>query len=208
MWAQYADDHSGVCFVLDHQLLHASVTAVVGVKGLYCGPVKYWSSTWAPEPAAYQISYLEDIFQKGMDGALESHIHAHSDALFFSKHLDWRDEWEYRWVFRSDNLEPIYIPIEKCIKGIVVGEDCLPDRAMEISRLCQQKNIPLFRLHQHGWTLSALPADATEENIISLDGVNFSTLIPTAGVFVQVRDHKGKNRTLRIDNNGDVVLLA
>lgn len=204
MWAQYGDNHKGVCFVFDKAQLNASIESVTGKFGLFHGPINYRSSARNPNGDAFHLAYLEDILDPRMFGLLEQHITKHHQALFFNKHIDWRDEWEYRWVFRSENENPIFIPIDKCIKALILGNDCTIDASVE--DYFMKIRIPLYRMHQHGWALSLLPEDSRED-IISLNGISFSTEIPCSGVFVQARDNRQRNRTLRVDTNGNMVLL-
>lgn len=207
MWSQYGDNHKGVCLVLDREQLHVSIESKVGKVGLFHGPVDYRSSVTSPSGNAFNLPYLEDILDKGMPGILEPHIEKYYHDLFFNKHIDWRDEWEYRWVFRAGNENPIFIPIGNCIKGVILGSDCSTTDSMGVKEYCKKNRIPLFRVHQHGWALSLLPEDSSQEDTLSLSGISYSDRIPCSGVFVQARDQKGKNRTIRIDNHGNLKLI-
>jgi hypothetical protein len=207
MWAQYGDKHKGVCLVLNHEALHRSMVSNLGNKGLYCGDVQYLETVTGPYNNAYHIKYLDDILKAGIASVIEPHIDEFSKELFFTKHIDWRDEWEYRWVFRSQDGEPKLIPIEDSIRAVIIGNDCPAKETINILNACSCHRIPVFKLFQHGWSMSLMPIDTTEENVISLSGISFSTNIPCTGVFAQAHDINGKVRPILINNAGEVIVL-
>ena len=215
MWAQYADRHKGVCLVLDQNLLHACILSHFGQANLFSGPVEYLTTMKGPSSRSpsgcYDLVYLEDYVQRGISNAMEDHIRRFQKDLFFTKHQDWRDEWEYRWIARVENDTPYLIPIADCLHAIILGQDCPPEITEEIVQFCRAKNTPVHRAIWHGWQLSLLPNlwDKEFDNgpIVILNGISFSTAIQCSGVFVQARDQYENVRPIRIDTNGNVVWL-
>jgi hypothetical protein len=216
MWAQYADQHKGVCLVLDQELLHQRILAHFGDDNLFSGPVEYLNSMMGPSSSSpagcYDLIYLEDFVKRGVTEALEDHIRLFQKDLFFTKHQDWRDEWEYRWVVRTENDTPYLVPIADCLHSIILGQDCPGNITEDIIGLCRARNMPVHRVIWHGWQLSLLPNFLDEEfhkgPIVILDGISFSTAIQCCGVFVQARDQYENVCPIRIDNNGNVVVLG
>lgn len=207
MWSQYADEHKGVCIVFNKKSLHKSILKKFGSKGLYFGPVKYLKTVTGPNSDAYHIQYLDDILKNGTPNVIEPHIDKYNKELFFTKHIDWQDEWEYRWIFRSKDDTPILISIADCIKAVIVGNECTAKDTGKIVSICATLGIPVTKLLQHGWSMSLMPIDTDEKNVISLNGVSFSTKIPCTGVFTQAHDNTGKIRPILIKNNGDVIVV-
>jgi hypothetical protein len=207
MWAQYGDRHRGVCLVLNHGILHGSMLANLGNKGLYWGDVKYLETVSGPNGNAYHIKYLDDILKDGIASVIEPHIDEFNKELFFTKHIDWRDEWEYRWVFRSKDGKPKLIPITDSIRAVIVGNECPAKETRDILSNCSSHGIPVYKLFQHGWSMSLMPIHTAEENVISLNGISFSTNIPCTGVFAQAHDNNGKVRPILIDNAGNAIVL-
>jgi len=206
MWSQYADRHKGVCLVLNQESLNSDIKEKAGGYTLFRGPVLYLK-TAGPVGDAYHIQYLDDILDKDIASVMEPHIEKHNKSLFFTKHLDWRAEWEYRWVLRSTDDAPILIPITSSIKGIILGNECTANDTKDILAICSELTILVFKLFQHGWSMSLMPTDAKEENVISLNGISFSTLIPTSGVFAQAHDSNGNIRPIHINNSGQVIVV-
>jgi hypothetical protein len=216
MWAHYADRHRGLCLVLDHKLLHESIVSESGADNLFSGPVEYLNTVHGPSShlprGGYDLVYLEDYVEYGLDKVMESHIRLFQRELFFTKHEDWKNEWEFRWVLRSGNAVPVFVPISDCLHAVVLGHDCPEDMTEAISELCRASNIPVHRALWHGWMLTLLPnamdEELQKETVRVLDGVSFMQTIPCGSVFAQGHDQYGNVRTIRIDNNGDVVPMS
>lgn len=214
MWAQYGDNHRGVCLVLNHQKLHDSITSQLGSNSLYFGPVNYLSTTYGPcleTNGPYELAYWEDIVNNDLPRVIEPHIKRYNKELFFTKHLDWRDEWEYRWVYRSSDGQPVFISIADCLDAVLLGSECPIKESREIADICTKHSVPVHRIYWHGWAVSVFEEPLNDalrsETVLSLNGLSFSTNIPCSGVFAQVYDQYGKGRTILIGNNGEVKLM-
>lgn len=216
MWAQYAEQHRGVCVVLDQELLHARIASHFNPENLFSGTLQYLNTVQGPvssDPVGpYDLFYLEDYVRDGMAGVMENHIRRFNRELFFTKHQDWRDESEYRWIARVTKSAPTLIDIRDSLNAVILGHDCPGDVAAKVVDLCKITRTPVYQLHWQGWMMSILPDrghpgfDSTPT--ILLDGISFSTRVGCGGVFVQARDQHGNMKPLRIDNNGDVVIAG
>ena len=98
---------------------------------------------------------------------------------FFIKHVDWKDEAEYRIVFRSNNemkSNYVSVPLTGAIKEIIVG--CAFDKAKieYINRYCVENKISWKRIR---WDNGVPRYDSKyvmeEEMQIKLDGYNNRT---------------------------------
>lgn len=139
MWAQYAENHRGVCIVLDRESLNQAI------RGRYPdhdgswirnGRVKY--VTPYNDPASIAIEYREGEVQS----CVNEYFARYGDSLFFAKHVDWRDENEYRWLYfdadgsgtgNDGNKDP-FIDIKDSVIGLVLGED-YEDSHLPIARM-------------------------------------------------------------------------
>ena len=214
MWAQYGDAHKGVCLMLDHKKLHETIISRLGTEGLYYGPIEYLSTTYGPRAGTegpYELAYWEDIVESGVASVMEPHIKRFHKELLFTKHLDWQDEWEYRWVYRSDDGQPVLISVAESLKAVLLGSDCSVDDSRKIADLCTGLSLPVLRVYWHGWAVSIFEEPLNDklksETALSLNGISFSTQIPCNGIFAQAYDQYGKGRTILIENNGAVTLL-
>lgn len=132
MWAQYASNHEGVCFIIDKQSFKEKLTSLVYLKE---SPVKYRSFF-----ASYEIdeSQLEQLYMRitqYSNGYLSFFNLLDKDSHFieynyFMKQKDWENEHEYRFVTLVDNssygkedLKEVQIDgLFDFVKGIVIGE--------------------------------------------------------------------------------------
>ncbi len=210
MWAQYADGHQGVCLAFDREELNAAILRAAGGRAVFSGPVEYLDSLHGRSSLAggpYDIAYLEDVGAAGLEAVMEPHIARFRNELFFTKHFDWRDEWEYRWVVRSEEDSPLFVPIDTALKAVLVGQDCPPQQVTRLVDACKVSRVGVHRVFWHGWAVSMFGdlLDPAGTDGISLNGISFSTHIPCERVFTQACDQDGRVRTIAVGSNGDVV---
>jgi len=85
---------------------------------------------------------------KSADQARESvqeHFHRYAEQLFFNKHVDWRDENEYRWVYYDadqsqtgeNGWKTPFVNIKSHVVAIVLGAD-YADAHLPIARMFAQ----------------------------------------------------------------------
>jgi hypothetical protein len=212
MWAQYGENHKGVCLVLNQQKLHTAIVDRLGVGNLFSGPVHYLNTSYGPVAqngqSPYDIAYIERLLENDLATVLEPYVQHFHRELFFTKHLDWRDESEYRWVYRSKDVEPVFIPITQCLEAVILGADCDEASSTQIVRRCQDHGIHVLRAHWHGWAMSLMPAVPQQGEVLSLNGISYSLEIPCSGIFLQAYDYQGHVRPLVIDNEGKLRLIG
>lgn len=151
MWEAYADIHTGVCLAFS---ANAMVTTFLNQLKAFgptnIGPVDYSPGGFAAHPGA--ILDASKLTAAGTVPYLTSHIvdKKHNSAFWFLKQLDWETEFEYRLVVFAPQLEdsePIFVPIEGCLKAIVVGER-FDDNNLDIMRMCATSNgVSLWKLN-------------------------------------------------------------
>jgi hypothetical protein len=99
MWEQYGEAHAGVCLVFDRERLVADITESLQGQDLpapYHRPVEYTES--GKEPLILGADMLtEEVSPQ----RVSAYIEANHDSLFFLKALDWRSEYEYRFVLTA-----------------------------------------------------------------------------------------------------------
>lgn len=125
MWAQYAENHSGVCIVFDRIKLTQQIAAQFGRShNLLFGAVKYVDRSVIrrldDQPYMINLDVLESVGKKEYPNL---HLRTHYQRLFFEKMTDWRDEVEWRWiVFAEHDDDDLYLKLEGCVAGIMFGE--------------------------------------------------------------------------------------
>ena len=118
MWAQYGGNHAGMCLVFDKKVLEAEIgKTVISTEDCYFGPVVYTDQDFGIELNFDPTRETEADIQRVVDLYIRKNIR----SLFFTKHLDWRDEMEYRAMVYDDKKEAVFSSITNCLKGIVLG---------------------------------------------------------------------------------------
>jgi Protein of unknown function (DUF2971) len=130
MWAQYADNHKGVCIVLNKAGLDRAIRERYPMSGdswVRSGRVRYVESMW-DDPAFLSIE-LSSVVQAREN--VRDHLVNNADTLFFTKHTDWRDENEYRWVYYGAGgletgevgFQSPFVNIKNHVAALVLGAD-------------------------------------------------------------------------------------
>jgi hypothetical protein len=121
MWAQYADNHQGVCIVLDKQKLINNCKKSFDGLEIYYDTVQYSDELFAAEND--NPYYIDSELLKTKGHIITAHelIKKHWKHYYFRKLRDWRDEEEFRIVIVDNSVDYIYIDIKNALKGIIVG---------------------------------------------------------------------------------------
>jgi len=121
MWSQYGENHCGICLVFSKDGLEKELKTkrpeIVDYKSGYVQYFQKGRMSWeARNPNGNR--FVED----GAEDYLIKHVIANYEEFFYRKHIDYRDEAEYRAVvFDPDgNLE--YLDISSSIKGVIAGD--------------------------------------------------------------------------------------
>ncbi len=126
MWAQYADNHKGVCLVFDRAKLvermqnHFGERLRAGKGVLIHGPVEYiHDQLYYPSRS---LSH-DELHQMGVEDYVKSHRERFARQLYLTKTGDWANEQEYRfvWIDGEDREDPEFVSIEGCLAEICTG---------------------------------------------------------------------------------------
>jgi len=153
MWAQYTDNHTGVCLIFDKEALDQTLKSTLRSRGmLMSGPVKYrdfWddigSTDWIAHMDAFMLS-ANDIASRGLENVLRSARNKHIQTFFFQKSKDWESETEYRWILLGEMDEPEFVPLDDSLRAILLGIDFPQHRLAEVHSYCRQYQAHLSRI--------------------------------------------------------------
>jgi Protein of unknown function (DUF2971) len=153
MWAQYGDNHKGVCLVFDKALLNDAISKA-GCDEAINGKVYYdFVGDIARVPTYFMLKDsdhvdfdLPKLQQRGEDEIFDQ-MKAVSSLIFFAKHQDWAAENEYRWIVIRKDDQPIDFPFKNSLVGVVIGQDAEPDSEAEIVNLGNKFGIPVVKYY-------------------------------------------------------------
>lgn len=146
MWAQYGDNHKGICLAFDKTILAEELKKNKHIKKFYRGDVKYTDSTHELSKSLH-FEMCEDLVLDFEKYFIERHIIKYRDPLFFTKSLDWRDEQEYRFMALVDNPnDNLEIDISNALVGVFLGID-FPVVYMESLKVILDKRVDIKKLN-------------------------------------------------------------
>ena len=118
MWAQYGENHRGICLVFSKKAIEADLADIK--ENVIAENIQYTTRVGI-SPDAYTLNGNQ-LVEDGVEGYCYNHIKRHSGTLFFTKNIDYRDESEYRVVVFDPNHNYEFININKSIKGVIAGD--------------------------------------------------------------------------------------
>lgn len=125
MWAQYASNNSGVCFIVRKKPLINKVCKIYPES--ICQSVSYfdWSESFKI-PEKLFTDFTEIVMHNPTTGYATTFLKDNPEFAnysFFSKLKDWEGEKEYRILLPNANEQYLYIEgIRNYLAGIVLGE--------------------------------------------------------------------------------------
>jgi len=145
-WAQYGNNHKGVCLIFNTQIISKIFKEKFSEITWQGGCVEYKDrliSEIQTEPAfMVNIDCLEEWGEKQY---AYSHGLQFSKRLFFEKATDWANEDEYRFVV-FEIEEELFLEYETALSGIVFGNDCTESHISEVVSLTKGKNVQYQQL--------------------------------------------------------------
>lgn len=145
MWAQYAENHKGVCLMFDRDKLNEVIFEAYKSCKIYQGEVKYLNE---PIPEDIKSIKYEDLIEFGIIKVIHKKIEENINRFFFQKARDWQDEFEYRWLIESnENLaEFLYIPINSAIRAIILGTNVTEDNENELIDYSKKFKVRIYKM--------------------------------------------------------------
>ncbi len=147
MWAQYADNHDGICLIFDQEALEDAVKTGLGPDDfINCKRVSYMQPPEVgSDPYELPLSKVRDDFP----GLMEKMFLIHQSQYFFEKNWDWESESEYRVLVKTKSDKPITFPIADCLEGICLGSRFPKVYNKSIIELSELRSVGIFQV---GWT--------------------------------------------------------
>ncbi len=149
MWSQYAENHYGVCLVLSKERLAGALDErKCQIAHCRLGPVKYLQ----PDDDSGEALCVDGnrAEAEGVEEHARNHVVEHCEELFFRKHIDYRDEAEFKVVVFDPDKKLEYLDVSSLIKCVIVGERTPEAYIPLVDQMCSELSIE-FRIAS--WTL-------------------------------------------------------
>jgi len=149
MWSQYGEEHRGVCLVFSKAGFRKQVSALKKAEEdrVYEGCVSY--KDFSREAIDARTLNGNKLKEMPIGEYVASHLDGHYKALFLEKAQDYRDENEYRFIFANSVPGFTYVPIDDCLKVVVVGVRLPTVYRGLIAQLAHEVRAEYKSLHWH-----------------------------------------------------------
>jgi hypothetical protein len=147
MWAQYADNHSGVCLCFHRENLLRSFRAELADDGpLLADAVTYTDAYSTDHP---RVDLAESLGPERYALTLRD---GYAHIRYFTKRRDWAGEQEWRMVLLNDRRpsEYAFVSIASSLSAIVVGHRFTEGYRSQIENVCRGLRIPAYRMLYSG----------------------------------------------------------
>jgi len=144
MWAQYGENHRGICLGFDKDELVKAMSSIKYDK-FYRSLVSY-SNSMKNIYSSTHFEYEFDSQESFRKYYLDKHLKVYRDVLYFSKSYDWRDEAEYRFlIIQSDSNTNELLDISKALRAVFLGVD-FPNVYIESLKKVVSEDIKIYQL--------------------------------------------------------------
>ena len=152
MWAQYGDNHAGVCLIFGFDrftgLFHERFSQLTYKYGHVNYQDRLIADVQTEQAFVINVDHLE---RQGAKNYAYDHLSKYQDRLYFEKAKDWGNESEFRFAV-FEHKEELYFPFQNALKGIVFGQSCSEADISKIVRLTKNKGVEYQKLRWRNCT--------------------------------------------------------
>jgi hypothetical protein len=145
MWAQYSENHTGVCLCFDRQRLidaaHTQLQTDPG-RSVIHGPVSYLGEDEYPE----KPTLLQPQAEQNLRAFIEAMVDNNPQDQFFTKDWDLSSETEYRFLLRGNTKEEEFIDIREALEAVIVGPRFHPVYRPGLYKLCEERGVKAMEI--------------------------------------------------------------
>lgn len=147
MWANYGDNHKGLCLIFDKEELSKEINKICDkYEKLYEDKINYLPYIAILENSiSLSIDELKSLQSTTNNSKLLYEVIDKNYLLkskYFRKHIDWKTENEYRWLIFTKETKEFNVNFGSALKAVVFGVDT----NTKCKYLLKDYNIPLFQL--------------------------------------------------------------
>lgn len=146
MWAQYAENHSGVCLIFDGKQLHENIEKELKSR---C-KIIYGSVSYKNYGSARSLFIdIPDQLTDGLTEIIRNHYLKNHEHYFLSKYPDWKHESEFRWLVHSPEKSEEFVSIEGALKSVLVGSAFPEVYEPAVITICKELKVAVGKM---AWT--------------------------------------------------------
>ena len=162
MWAQYAQNHTGVCLVFKRDNVVSVFNETFGDEIHYAGNVSYEPIVSILSENLYAQELLPEEVRRPVADLISEKIRKYHKVYYFSKHKDWHTENEYRLLAKPETNSDSFLDIDGLLEYIILGdktENCLcsPIQIL-LSQFSQKPELLRFGYNRNSYTFMPINA--------------------------------------------------
>ncbi|MCF8710394.1 DUF2971 domain-containing protein [Rhizorhapis sp. SPR117] len=149
MWAHYADNHAGACLIFRRDRLEqamyrkaSNINGRVYSRRIIYRPGSLRQRLFGSNPLIVAMSDLEH----GTRHAIERHTDRHIEELLFTKHPDWQNEHEYRWIISGNKDHNLFVDCSDSLIGLLLGPRFPVDAEKHVRHYGLENEISIARM--------------------------------------------------------------
>ena len=144
MWAQYASNHEGICFIINKKKFEDKLKSIAYLRKR---DVEYQNFLMCYEIKEKQLNQLNNQVKEYFNGRLSFLELISTDEHFikynyFTKQKDWENEREYRYIAAVDGDKELNVKIGGLfdyVEAVVVGEKIDPAYELAIRNMIENR---------------------------------------------------------------------
>lgn len=128
MWAQYAQNHSGVCLAFKRDKVVEVFNKTYADIVHYAKDVNYEPLFSILSKYTYAHQLMPNEIYLPVNDVIADRVEKYHEVYYFSKHRDWMTENEFRLLIKPSEDAEAYLDIDGLLEYIIMGEnteDCL-----------------------------------------------------------------------------------
>jgi Protein of unknown function (DUF2971) len=170
LWEQYGGNHAGVCLCFDRSALLAELEPQLS----RLGAMRHDEVVYEDDQIHVLHFDMREVVDRGIDPVLDQLLDRNTDELFFKKLRDWETEFEYRFIVRTSDHEPVLVNIANALRGVVLGPLVSTQYLPAVRALCDPADVKIARLiWWNGRPIAVPPAREEQGPSVVLDSVQF-----------------------------------
>jgi len=155
MWAQYGDNHRGICLVFSRDELKKTILSQFSNGHFKCEFIRYRHGSRQGSKALV-LDGNRLLSEENEEYAID-HIFSNATELLFTKDIDYRDESEFRFVLYDPENRCEYLDISSSIRAVIAGDRTPEVYYSTINGLCSKYGIHSRRAYWTSTGMKLLP---------------------------------------------------
>ena len=147
MWSQYGNKFKGFCILFDKNKLISAIDTVEKENDYLIHDSVYYPNWLEFVQGGVTIEFGSNISTEEKEPLDLINKNEMLHSIYFKKGFDWKEEYEYRWLFYSHRPGKIIVDVKSAIHTIVLGDKFPTDMYERVKKYCKGLNCKCYSLN-------------------------------------------------------------